>query len=92
MLDQTADRNKQLKATMRDENTGNLNTSGKDGVVVCSPMKEPNGRKLPTGHVEPGTGRKSYKWCATKLKENDYRRDPAGRILRHLRRKWRWQP
>ena len=58
MPDQTADRNKQLKATMRDENTGNLNTSGKDGVIVRSPS-QCGGVKRPNGHVEPGTGRKS---------------------------------
>ena len=58
MSDQTSDRNKQLKATMRDENTGNLNTSGKSGIVVCSPMHG-NGVKRPNSHVEPGTGRKS---------------------------------
>jgi hypothetical protein len=37
MTDPTADRNEKLKSTMRDGNTGNLNTSGKDGVVVCAP-------------------------------------------------------
>ena len=31
--------NKRLKATMRDESTGNLNTSGKAGVVMCHRCK-----------------------------------------------------
>jgi hypothetical protein len=35
MSDQTSDRNEKLKAAMRDRNTGNLNTSGKNGVVVA---------------------------------------------------------
>ena len=51
--------NKRLKATMRDENTSNLNTSGKAGVVVKSPMQAKNVPKNPSGHVNPGTGRKS---------------------------------
>jgi hypothetical protein len=45
------------KAAMRQKETP-LNTSGKEGVVVCSPCQSP-GVKRPTGHVEPGTGRKS---------------------------------
>jgi hypothetical protein len=45
------------KAAMRQKETP-LNTSGKEGVVVCSPSQAP-GVKRPTGHVEPGTGRKS---------------------------------
>lgn len=58
MPDQTSDRNKQFKATMRDQNTGNLNTSGKEGVVVCS-TPQSNGIKRPNGHVNPGTSQKS---------------------------------
>lgn len=58
MSDQTSDRNERLKATMRNENTSNLNTSGKSGKVVCSPSQSP-GVKRPTGHVEVGTGKRS---------------------------------
>jgi hypothetical protein len=59
MSDKTSDRNEKLKATMRDQTSTNHNTSGKAGVVVCSPMQAPNGCKMPTGHVEPGTGKRS---------------------------------
>jgi hypothetical protein len=45
------------KAAMRQKETP-LNTSGKDGVVVCSPSQI-NDTKMPTGHVEVGTGKKS---------------------------------
>ena len=54
----TSERNEKLKAAMRDENTGNLNTSGKEGVIVRSPSQS-GGVKRPNSHVEPGTGRKS---------------------------------
>jgi hypothetical protein len=53
MEDYQADCNKRLKATMRDENTGNLNTSGKAGVVVCSTPQAKNPPKNPSGHVDP---------------------------------------
>jgi hypothetical protein len=56
--DNHADRNAKMKAAIRDRNTGNLNTSGKAGVVVCSPTQI-NGVKMPSGHVEVGTGKKS---------------------------------
>jgi hypothetical protein len=46
------------KAAMREKNSTNLNTSGKDGVVVCSPSQAPDVNR-PTGHVDPGTGKKS---------------------------------
>ena len=59
MSDQTSDRNEKLKAAMRDRNTGNLNTSGKNGVVVCSPNQSSGLKRRPTGHVDPGTGQKS---------------------------------
>ena len=59
MTDYHADRNEKLKAAMRDQSTGNLNTSGKAGVVPCSSSTERNGAKMPTGHVEVGTGKKS---------------------------------
>jgi hypothetical protein len=46
------------KAAMREQSSGNLNTFGKSGVVVCSPCQAPDVKK-PNGHVEVGTGRKS---------------------------------
>jgi hypothetical protein len=55
--DDHAERNKRLKSAMRQKET-TLNTSGKEGVVVCSPSQT-NGTKMPTGHVEVGTGKKS---------------------------------
>jgi hypothetical protein len=51
------ERNQQFKATMRERNSGNLNSSGKAGVVVCSPTQT-TGARRPTRHVEVGTGRK----------------------------------
>lgn len=39
MQDEQAERNERLKATLRLENTDNLNKSGKDGVRVCSPTQ-----------------------------------------------------
>ena len=55
MSDQASyDRN---KAAMRQKETP-LNTSGKEGVVPCSPTQSP-GVKRPTGHVDVGTGKKS---------------------------------
>jgi hypothetical protein len=51
--------NDKATAAMRLKNADNLNTSGKEGVVPCSPMQAPNGTKMPTGHVEVGTGKKS---------------------------------
>jgi hypothetical protein len=45
------------KSAMRQKETP-LNTSGKEGVVPCSTKQGPNTNR-PTGHVEPGTGKKS---------------------------------
>jgi hypothetical protein len=53
MSDQTSHRNERLKATMRDRDTDNLNKSGKEGVVPCSPRQAPNGPRTPTRHVDP---------------------------------------
>jgi hypothetical protein len=58
MSDETSERNDRLKATMRQQNSDNVNTSGKAGVKVCSPNQS-SGIKRPTGHVEPGAGKKS---------------------------------
>jgi hypothetical protein len=55
----THERNERLKATMRDRNTGNLNTSGKDGIVPCSPNQSSGLKRRPMAHVDPGTGQKS---------------------------------
>jgi hypothetical protein len=54
--DANADRNAKLKAAMRQKDT-DLNKGAPQ--VPCSPMQAPNGRKMPTGHVDPGTGQKS---------------------------------
>ena len=59
MEDYQADCNKRVKTTMRDENSTNLNASGKAGVVVKSPMQAKNPPKNPTGHVDPYTGKRS---------------------------------
>jgi hypothetical protein len=45
------------KSAMRQKET-TLNTSGKSGVVVCSPRQAPD-VKRPSGHVEVGTGKRS---------------------------------
>jgi hypothetical protein len=45
------------KSAMRQKATP-LNTSGKEGVVPCSPNQSP-ATKRPTNHVDPGTGQKS---------------------------------
>jgi hypothetical protein len=45
------------KSAMRQKETF-LNTSGKSGVVTCSPSQAPS-VKRPNGHVEVGTGKKS---------------------------------
>jgi hypothetical protein len=58
MSDETSDRNDRLKAAMREQNSANLNTSGKAGVVPCSPRLG-RAAKWPTGHVEVGTNKKS---------------------------------
>jgi hypothetical protein len=50
--------NDKAQAAMRERNSINLNTSGKWGVVVCSPRQVEKTNR-PTGHVEVGTGRKS---------------------------------
>jgi len=57
--DAHADRNAKVKAAMRDQTSTNHNTSGKAGVVPCSPSTQRNGTKMPTGHVNPGTGQRS---------------------------------
>jgi hypothetical protein len=55
--DSHADRNARLKAAMRQKETDNLNKSPTQ--VPCSPSSQRNGTKMPTGHVDPGTGQKS---------------------------------
>ena len=37
--DQTSERQDRQRATMRDRTSTNLNTSGKEGVPVCSPKQ-----------------------------------------------------
>ena len=59
MQDEQAERNERLKATMRDQSSANLNTSGKSGVVLQSPRQAKNPPKNPTGHVDSGTGQRS---------------------------------
>ena len=44
MSDQTSDRNNRLKATMRQQNSDNLNKSGKEGVKVKSPTQGNEGK------------------------------------------------
>jgi hypothetical protein len=58
MTDQTSDRNEKLKAAMRDQTSTNLNTSGKEGVVVRSP-NQCGATKRPTNHIDPSTGKRS---------------------------------
>jgi hypothetical protein len=53
--DDHADRNVKLKAAIRQKDTP-LNKGAPQ--VVCSPTQV-NGTKMPTGHVEVGTGKKS---------------------------------
>lgn len=50
MEDYNADCNKKLKAAMREQNSNNLNTSGKGGVVPTSPRQAKNPPKTPDGH------------------------------------------
>ena len=45
------------KAAIKQRETP-LNTSGKEGVVVCPPSQSP-GVKRPNGHIDPGTGTRS---------------------------------
>ena len=59
MEDYQADCNKRLKATMRQQSSANLNSSGKNGVVVCSTPQAKNPPKNPRGHVDPYTGKRS---------------------------------
>jgi hypothetical protein len=54
--DDHAERNKRLKAAMSQKETP-LNKGAPQ--VPCSPTQAPNGTKMPTGHVEVGTGKKS---------------------------------
>jgi hypothetical protein len=56
--DDHADHNQRLKAATRQKDTP-LNKDGGKGQVPCSPMQAHNGTKMPTGHVDVGTGRKS---------------------------------
>jgi hypothetical protein len=56
MSEEHAERNKRLKAAMRQRDTP-LNKGAPQ--VPCSPTQAPNGRKMPTGHVDPGTGKRS---------------------------------
>ena len=53
-----ADRNAKLKAAMRLKETP-LNKDGGKGEVPCSSSTQRNGTKMPTAHVNPGTGQKS---------------------------------
>jgi hypothetical protein len=39
MSDQTSERNNRLKATMRQQDSDNLNKSGKEGVKIKSPKQ-----------------------------------------------------
>ena len=55
MQDENAERNERFKTTMRQKETP-LNTG--QAQVPCAPSQPP-GVKRPTGHVDPGTGRKS---------------------------------
>jgi hypothetical protein len=55
MSDQTS--NDRAQAAMREKNSTNLNTSGKNGVVLNPPKREKTVRR-PTHHVEVGTGRR----------------------------------
>jgi len=57
MTDQTSERNERLKAAMREKDTP-LNKDGGKGQVPCGPSQG-NGVKRPTGHVDPGTGKRS---------------------------------
>ena len=51
MSEAHAERNNRLKATMREQNSPNLNRSGKGGVVVSSPKQSKNPPRTPNGHV-----------------------------------------
>jgi hypothetical protein len=53
MSDSTSERNERVKATMREQTSANLNTSGKEGMVVSSPRQAKNPPRTPTGHVDP---------------------------------------
>jgi hypothetical protein len=55
MADQTS--NDRAQAAMREENSTNLNTSGKNGVVL-NPPKQESAPRRPTHHVDPGTGKR----------------------------------
>jgi hypothetical protein len=57
MSEEHADRNNRLKAAMRQKETP-LNNNGGSGQTPCSPCQSP-GVKRPTGHVDPGTGKRS---------------------------------
>jgi hypothetical protein len=50
--------NDKAQAAMRERSSANLNTSGKEGVMVCSPQQAKNAPKTPIGHINPGTGKK----------------------------------
>jgi hypothetical protein len=56
MSDQAS--NDKAQAAMRERNSNNLNTSGKEGVVVRSPRQAPD-RTRPTNHVDPASGKRS---------------------------------
>ena len=56
MPDQTS--NDRAQAAMREENSTNLNTSGKNGVVL-NPPKQEKMPKRPTHHVDVGTGKRT---------------------------------
>jgi hypothetical protein len=54
--DAHAERNKRMKVAMRQKETP-LNKGAPQ--VPCSPEQAPNSTKMPTEHVEVGTGKKS---------------------------------
>ena len=56
MSEQTS--NDRAQAAMREENSTNLNTSGKNGVVLNPPKQEKEVRR-PTHHVDVGTGKRT---------------------------------
>jgi hypothetical protein len=56
MSDENADRNNRLKATMRQQNSDNLNKSGRAGVVVKSPKQGHSDQ--PSCHIDVGTGKR----------------------------------
>jgi hypothetical protein len=58
MSEEHAKRNERMKAAMRQRDTPLNKDGGKGRVVSCVPSQV-NGTKMPNGHVEVGTGKKS---------------------------------